>query len=38
MENEVKEPAPQYNYITPEQYIELKRDSEYKNNTSNGAI
>lgn len=27
MENEVKEPAPKYNYISPEKYLELERSS-----------
>jgi Uma2 family endonuclease len=28
MENEVKEPAPKYNYVSPEQYLEMERAAE----------
>jgi Uma2 family endonuclease len=38
MENEIKEPAPKYNYISPEQYLEMERVSEVKHEYSNGEI
>ena len=38
MENEVKEPAPKYNYISPEQYLEMERAAEYKNEYHYGQI
>ncbi|WP_276504672.1 Uma2 family endonuclease [Terrimonas pollutisoli] len=38
MENEVKEPAPKYNYISPEQYLEMERASETKHEYYNGEI
>jgi Uma2 family endonuclease len=38
MENEVKEPAPKYNYISPEQYLEMERASEVKHEYFNGEI
>jgi len=31
MENEVKEPAPKYDFISPEEYLERERAAEYKN-------
>ena len=30
MDNEVKEPAPKYNYISPDEYLEMDRASEVK--------
>ena len=38
MENEVKEPAPKYNYISPEQYLEIERNSEEKHEYHKGEI
>ena len=38
MENEVKEPAPKYNYISPEEYLEIERAAEYKNEYYYGQI
>ena len=38
MKNEVKEPAPKYNYISPEQYLEMERASETKNEYFNGEV
>lgn len=38
MENEVKEPAPKYNYISPEQYLEMERASEVKHEYYNGEV
>lgn len=38
MENEVKEPAPKYNYISPEQCLEMERASETKNEYFNGEV
>ncbi len=38
MENEVKEPAPKYNYISPEQYLELERSSETKHEYYKGEV
>jgi len=38
MENEVKEPAPKYNYISPEEYLEKERTAEYKNEYYHGHI
>jgi Uma2 family endonuclease len=38
MENEVKEPAPKYNYISPEQYLEMERASETKHEYYNGEV
>jgi Uma2 family endonuclease len=38
MENEVKEPAPKYNYITPEEYLAMERNTEYKHEYYNGQI
>jgi Uma2 family endonuclease len=38
MENEVKEPAPKYNYISPEQYLEMERVSEEKHEYYKGEI
>jgi hypothetical protein len=38
MENEVKEPAPKYNFISPEEYLEMERAAEYKNEYYNGQV
>ena len=38
MENEVKEPAPKYNYVSPEQYLEMERASEEKHEYYNGEV
>ncbi len=38
MENEVKEPAPKLNYISPEQYLEMERISEIKHEYYKGEI
>jgi len=38
MENEVKEPVPKYNYISPEQYIEKERSSEIKHEYYKGEV
>jgi Uma2 family endonuclease len=38
MENEVKEPAPKYNYISPEEYLEMERASEEKHEYYDGYV
>jgi Uma2 family endonuclease len=38
MENEVKEPAPKYNYISPEEYLAIERDAFEKHEYLNGEI
>lgn len=38
MENEIKEPAPKYNYVSPEEYLEMERASEAKHEYYNGEI
>jgi len=38
MENEIKEPAPKYNYISPEQYLEMERASEQKHEYYKGEV
>ena len=38
MENEVKEPAPKYNYISPEEYLVFERTAEYKNEYYYGQV
>ena len=38
MENEVKEPAPKYNFISPEQYLLIERDADYKNEYYHGQV
>src|SRR5258706_6590180 len=38
MENEVKEAAPKYDYITPAQYLEMDRTAEYKNEYYDGYV
>lgn len=38
MENEVKEPAPKYNYISPDEYLAMERASEEKHEYYKGHI
>jgi len=38
MENEVKEPAAKFNYISPEQYLEMERASETKHEYYKGEV
>ncbi|MEI9945253.1 MAG: Uma2 family endonuclease [Chitinophagaceae bacterium] len=38
MENEVKEPAPKYNFISPEKYLEMERASEEKHEYYKGEV
>jgi Uma2 family endonuclease len=38
MENEVKEPAPKYNYISPDEYLEMERASEEKHEYYDGYV
>ena len=38
MENEVKEPAAKYNYISPEEYLEMERASEEKHEYYKGEV
>jgi Uma2 family endonuclease len=38
MENEVKEPAPKYNYVSPEQYLEMERASREKHEYYKGEV
>ena len=38
MENELKEPAPKFNYISPEQYLEMERAAEIKHEYYNGEV
>jgi Uma2 family endonuclease len=38
MENELKEPAPKYNYITPDEYLEIERESEEKHEYYDGFV
>jgi Uma2 family endonuclease len=38
MDNEVKEPAPKYNYISPEQYLVIERASETKHEYYKGEM
>lgn len=38
MENEVKEPAPKYNYISPEEYLEMERLSDKKHEYYKGDV
>ncbi len=38
MENDVQEPAPKYNYITPEEYLEMERKSQYKHEYYDGQV
>jgi Uma2 family endonuclease len=38
MENEVKEPAPKYNYVSPEDYLQMERSSEVKHEYYKGEV
>jgi Uma2 family endonuclease len=38
MENEVNEPAPKYNYISPDEYLEMERSSDEKHEYYNGFV
>jgi len=38
MENDVKEPAPKYNYISPEDYLEMERASDTKHEYFRGEV
>ena len=38
MENEVKEPAPKYDYLSPQEYLEYERAAEYKNEYYHGQV
>lgn len=38
MENEVKEPAPKYNFISPEEYLEMERASREKHEYFEGDV
>ena len=38
MENEVKEPAPKYNYVSPEQYLQMERASREKHEYYKGEV
>ncbi len=38
MENEVKEPAPKYDYVSPERYLEMERSSEQKHEYFKGEV
>jgi Uma2 family endonuclease len=38
MDDEVKEPAPKYNYISPEQYLEMERASDVKHEYYKGEV
>ena len=38
MENEVKEPAPKFNYVSPEQYLAMERASEEKHEYYEGEV
>jgi Uma2 family endonuclease len=38
MENEVKEPAPKYNYISPDEYLEMERASDQKHEYYDGLV
>jgi Uma2 family endonuclease len=38
MENEVKEPAPKYNYVSPEQYLEMERAADAKHEYYKGEV
>ena len=38
MENELKEPAPKFNYISQEQYLEMERVSDTKHEYYNGEV
>jgi Uma2 family endonuclease len=38
MENEVKEPAPKYNYISPEEYLAMERATDERNEYFDGQV
>ena len=38
MENEVKEPGPKFNYVSPETYLAMERDSAEKHEYFNGEV
>jgi Uma2 family endonuclease len=38
MENEVKEPAPKYNFVSPDEYLKLEREAEERNEYYDGLI
>ena|SRR5260221_1073687 len=38
MENEIKEPAPKYNYISPDEYLAMERDSDQKHEYYDGYV
>jgi len=38
MENEVKEPAPKYNYVSPDEYLQMERSTEEKHEYYNGYV
>jgi Uma2 family endonuclease len=38
MDNEVKEPAPKYNYISPDEYLEMERASDQKHEYYDGLV
>lgn len=38
MENEVKEPAPKYNYISPDEYLEMERASDERHEYYDGYV
>ncbi|TMI75053.1 MAG: Uma2 family endonuclease [Bacteroidetes bacterium] len=38
MENEIKEPAPKYNYVSPDEYLEMERASTEKHEYYNGYV
>ena len=38
MENEVKEPAPKYSYVSPEEYLEMERASDTRHEYYQGEV
>lgn len=38
MENEVKEPAPRYNYVSPDEYLEMERASDTRHEYYKGEV
>ena len=38
MENEVKEPAPKYNYVSPDEYLAMERAAEEKHEYYDGYV
>ena len=38
MENEVKEPAPKYNFISPDEYLKMEREMEERNEYYDGLV